>query len=71
MCVYTKCISTFEILDNILDAEGRLIKTQIIPSSNEERTYEEVEISDLPAGVYMIHVTQDDFKEVKKLIVVR
>lgn len=60
-----------EIEIGILNAEGRLIRSIIIPASNGERNYKEIDITKLPVGVYLIHITQNGFKEVKKLIVVK
>jgi hypothetical protein len=72
---YSKLIidlaSSSDVDIKIIDAEGKLIKSMIIPESNGKRTLEEVEISGLPSGVYMIHIAQNEFKTVKKLIVVK
>ena len=60
-----------EVNVSILNAEGRLVKTILVPASIGDRNYEKIEISELPVGVYMIHITQDEYKDVKKLIVVK
>jgi len=60
-----------EVKVSILDAEGSLMRSILMEESKGERNFGEIEITDLPVGVYMIHIVQNDFKEVKKLIIIK
>jgi len=59
-----------EIDVTIFDADGRLVREHLVPEGN-TATSTELTIDNLPAGVYMIHVVQDEYSEVKKLIVIK
>jgi hypothetical protein len=60
-----------EVSVNIFNAEGQLVSSMLVPAEGEERVFKEVEINNLPVGVYMIHITQNEFKDIKKFIVVK
>ena len=64
-------VSGDDVLVTIFDVDGKLIKSLSITSNNSSRIDEDVIIDELPAGVYMINISQNEFKEVKKLIVIR
>ena len=64
-------VTSTDVEISIFDVDGKFIRSITLTSDNTERISESITIDELPVGVYMIHVTQDEFKEVKKLIVVR
>ena len=55
---------------NIIGSDGRLIRTSIVEATNGNGINTALDINNLPAGVYSIHVNQGGFNEVKKLIIV-
>jgi len=56
---------------SIIDAAGKLIKSIPVKSTSGQRIDEKIEINYLPVGVYMVHITQGEYSEVKKLIVIK
>jgi len=56
---------------DIISADGKLVRSYDIDSNGASFVDRSITIDELPAGIYSIRVTQGDFIEVKRLIMVR
>ena len=63
--------SASDIAIQIFTADGKLVRTHTLTSGANTATQGQIQIDDLPAGVYSVKVQQDDNTITKKLIMVR
>ncbi|MEE9439315.1 MAG: SdrD B-like domain-containing protein, partial [Saprospiraceae bacterium] len=55
----------------IIDNSGRLVRSINVESNLTGYNSKSITITDLPAGAYVVHITQGSFNEVKRLIVIK